>query len=227
MALRFTTRSARLAPLPLLLVLAACGGQLDSSAFVAADDAATEDGSVTNDSGAEDTATNPPPDAVVADTTPPKGGPGSPCSANSQCASGVCSGGICATTCTTSSDCISGWYCSASPGGRTCKCSASGPDCAGRDNNCDGVASSNAPCATTPDAGPPDAVGQSCTSCVQTECGSEAQTCYFDAANCRPVFNCLQACGSYTGPCATGCLAKYPAAKPLADCFAASCSGCT
>jgi hypothetical protein len=217
-------------PITLLLALplAACGGQVDGSVFADDDAAVAGDTSTSVDSATEDTYVPPPVDATAPDTSPGKGGVGSPCTSSSQCQSGVCSGGKCRQKCSSSTECVAGWYCSGTPAGSYCACTPKGPDCGGLDNNCDGVVSSTAPCATpTPDSGTTnDAAGQSCTTCVQNQCSSEVQTCYFDATGCRPVFNCLQSCGTYTGTCAQACLAKYPAAKPVADCFAANCGGC-
>jgi hypothetical protein len=227
----------RFAVLALPLALAACGGQIDGSVFAAGDDAA-----IGNDATGDDASVVPAdaspvePDAtpIVPDTTlppidsgkPALGADGTPCSSNAQCASNHCFNGRCASTCNSAADCVSGWYCSQTTGGKFCRCTPAGNDCGGLDKNCDGVVSSNAPCAPPPpvDAGP----APTCTSCAQSACGSQAQSCYFDAT-CKSFLTCAQACGTYTGTCVNQCATKNndAATQSLLSCMATNCAGCT
>lgn len=78
-------------------------------------------------------------------------GTGTPCTANSDCPSGICqpvggdAGGsgkaVCTTTCTTVADCVAGWTCAAEVGqsGYVCQCTSSPEVCDGKDDNCDGI----------------------------------------------------------------------------------------
>lgn len=222
-------------------LLAGCGGQIDGSIFEPGTDAATgDDASIlpadASPVGPDGTPIGPDSTPVVPPTDagppppPPLGADGSPCSSSAQCASGHCNGGRCASTCNSAADCVSGWYCSQTTGGKFCRCTPSGQDCAGQDKNCDGVVSSNAPCATPPpvDAGPPPVdAAVSCTSCAQTTCGSQAQTCYFDAT-CKNFLNCIQACSAFPSTCVTQCQNKYndAATQAFMSCMVTNCGGC-
>lgn len=231
-----TLRFAALA-LPILLV-AGCGGQIDGSAFEPGTDAATGD-----DTSVQPTDSSPVvqdgapivpdtalPPVETGPTPPPPGSLGAPCMSNAQCSTGRCSGGRCTTTCSATSDCVSGWYCSQTSTGKVCRCSPKGPDCGGEDRNCDGVVSSSAPCVTPPpaDAGPAPDAAVSCSTCAQTTCGSQAQTCYFDAT-CKNFLNCIQSCSSFPSTCVTQCQNKYndAATQAFMSCMTTNCGGCT
>ncbi len=230
-----------------LAALAGCGGQIDGSVFDPGGDAAAPIDGATPDSGApaSDTGVTPPGPPQPADAgqpTPPpptSGGDGSACTSPSECTGGFCQQGRCTSGCGSSADCVSGWRCSTQT--NTCRCTPSGADCGGRDNNCDGVISSNAPCAgpTPGDAGPPpppaDAgpapgtdSGLSCATCAQSSCAAETQACGNDAT-CRAFLQCVQPCASIPSACVTQCASKNNDAttQSFLGCMAKSCGGCT
>jgi hypothetical protein len=240
----------RLAALPLVFFgFVACGGQIDGSVFDPGSDAAVAiDGAVDAAPPATDTSTPPPgPGPQPVDAGPPSppptgGGDGSACTSAAQCAGGVCQQGRCTSSCGSSADCVPGWRCSTQS--MTCRCMPSGADCGGRDNNCDGVVSSNAPCGgpTPSDAGPPpppfDAgpppppptgdAGLSCATCAQSSCSTATNNCGSDAA-CRAFLQCVQPCASIPSTCVSQCAAKNssPATQAFLSCMTASCAGCT
>jgi hypothetical protein len=234
MTLRFSALA-----LPIAL-LAGCGGQIDGSIFDPSTDAALGNDATGDDASVLPADASPvepdatpigpdtalPPPAETGPTPPPPGAVGTPCMTSAQCTTGHCSGGRCTTTCNSASDCVSGWYCSQTTAGKLCRCTPAGQDCGGQDKNCDGVVTSNAPCTAPPpaDAGP----APTCTSCAQSACGSQAQTCYFDAV-CKNFLTCAQACGTYTGTCVSQCVNKNndAATQALMSCMATNCAGCT
>jgi hypothetical protein len=223
-----------------LVALVGCGGQIDGSVFDPGTDAAVAlDGAPDAVTPTSDAGVSPPPgpDAQSFDAgqppPPPAGGDGTACTSDAECTGGLCQQGRCTSGCGSSADCVPGWRCSTQS--MTCRCTPSGADCGGRDNNCDGVVSSNAPCGgpTPTDAGPPPPPppsdgGLSCTTCAQSSCGTAAQDCTNDST-CRAFLNCINPCTTIPSTCVTQCGTKNnsPATQAFIGCMTKSCAGCT
>ncbi|MFH2010512.1 MAG: hypothetical protein ABI333_28185 [bacterium] len=108
--------------------------------------------------------------ACVLGVCRPPAGPGIPCEEDTDCASGLCAGGLCSTDCTIHQDCPEGLYCDGGSGvclADDCSSGVCLRDCSNHDDCASGTycaetASGELFCAPIPDDGGPGTLGHSC-----------------------------------------------------------------